>query len=75
MHLLLALLEKELCLSDDLLTLFQCLVDLSCRLENTDVVSIRELSLLLFKEFRANVCLLVEFLRFELDVDEVCVFQ
>ena len=75
MHLLLAFLKKELGFSDDLLTLLQRLVDLSCRLENADVISIRELGLFLFKEFRTDICLLVEFLRFELDVDEVCVFQ
>ena len=75
MHLFFRLFEKELCLSDHLLALFQSLFNLIGLLQNANVVAIGELLLLLPEELCADIGFLVKLLGLELHVDEVGIFQ
>jgi len=58
-----------------LLTLFERLLNLTCLLEHAYVVASSELFLLLLEELCANICSLVQFLRFKLHVNEIGFFQ
>ena len=74
LHLLLRFFQQKFGFSNDLFTLFQILFNHVGLLQDANIVSVLKLFLLLLEKLRTVFSLLVKFFRFELYVDEVCVF-
>ena len=74
LHLLLRLFQQKFGFSNYLFTLFQILFNHVGLLQDANIVSVLKLFLLLLEKLRTVFSLLVKFFRFELYVDEVCVF-
>lgn len=74
LHLLLRFFSQKFGFSNNLFALFQILFNHVCLLKDANIVSVLKLFLLLLEKLRTVFSLLVKFFRFELDVDEICVF-
>ena len=74
-HLLFRFFQQKFGLSDNLFTLLQSFLNLASLLQDTYIVSIGEILLLLLKKFSTDIGSLVKFLGLELHINEVGVFE